>query len=121
MTKTAYLETLSKNVAALRKAKGWNQEELARKAGLSQKVISNLESASEKKIHPTLNTIVSVADAFGVSVFLLLTQLNDSRIEQMKVALAPQAISRLVDIYLSLEPDSRQTVDRIVELESRTH
>ena len=39
----------------------------------------------------------------------------------MKVALAPQAISRLVDIYLSLEPDSRQTVDRIVELESRTH
>ena len=83
MTKTAYLETLSKNVAALRKAKGWNQEELARKAGLSQKVISNLESASEKKIHPTLNTIVSVADAFGVSVFLLLTQLNDSRIEQL--------------------------------------
>lgn len=121
MDKAAYLEAISRNVEALRKARDWSQEDLGRKAGLSQKVISNLENAVERDIHPTLNTIMAVADALDVSLYLLMTSMKDQQIEAVKSANGSRAISRLVDTYMSLSPGGRQTVDRILDLESRAN
>lgn len=52
------------NCARLRKARGWTQEELAERSGLSQQYLSDLERA---KRNPTIVTIHEIAQALGVS------------------------------------------------------
>lgn len=48
-----------------RDAAGWNQEELARRSGVSATSITKLENARIE--HPRLNTVRKLARAFGVS------------------------------------------------------
>lgn len=114
MAKQPSLEIISRNVAALRAANGWSQGELAKKAGVSQKVISNLENAETLRIHPTFYTITAVASALNVSLFALMLPLD---IEHLRGIQDPDLV-RLIDAYLEMPPPSRKTVDRIVELEA---
>lgn len=55
---------VGRNTARARKAKGWTQETLAEKAGLSQQYISGLENGRR---NPTILTIYELATALGVS------------------------------------------------------
>lgn len=118
MNKLAYLDNISRNVEALRKARGFSQAMLARKAGLSQKAISNLENAQNLSISPTIHTVTSVADALGVSVFLLFSSLDAAHLVSSGPP-EPQKITRMIDNYISLPPDGRNMVDRVMELETR--
>lgn len=52
------------NCARIRKGRGWTQEELAERSGLSQQYISDLERG---KRNPTIVTIYELAQALGVS------------------------------------------------------
>ena len=52
------------NCALLRREKGWTQEELAERSGLSQQYLSDLERG---KRNPTIVTIHEIAQALGVS------------------------------------------------------
>ena len=115
MAKQPCMSIISRNVAALRETLKWSQADLARKAGVSQKVISNLENASALGIHPTLHTISAVASALNVSLFALMLPLD---VEQLRSVRDPN-VARLIDTYLDLPPSGRQTVDRIIDLESR--
>lgn len=115
MAKQPSLSIISRDVAALREAQKWSQAELAKKAGVSQKVISNLENAESLGIHPTLHTICAVASALNVSLFALMLPLD---VEQLRSVQDPN-MARLIDTYLELPPSGRQTVDRIIDLESR--
>ena len=58
------------NCARLRKAKGWTQEELAERSGLSQQYLSDLERG---KRNPTIVTIYEIAIALEVSHMELVT------------------------------------------------
>lgn len=101
----------------LREAQKWSQAELAKKAGVSQKVISNLENAEALGIHPTLHTISAVASALRVSLLALLVPLSA---EQLRATQDP-ALGRLIDAYMGLPPDGRKTVERVIDLESRAN
>jgi len=57
---------LSKRLKELRKKNGWSQQKLAEKTGLSFNAITKIEQGLAK--HPTLRTLVKLADAFGVSL-----------------------------------------------------
>jgi len=57
---------LSKRLKELRKEKGWSQQKLAEKAGLSFNAITKIEQGLAK--HPTLKTLVKIADVFRVSL-----------------------------------------------------
>ena len=57
---------LSKKVKELRKHKGWSQQKLAEKAGLSFNAITKIEQGLAKS--PTLNTLIKLSDAFGVTL-----------------------------------------------------
>lgn len=57
---------LSKKLKDLRKEKGWSQQKLAEKAGLSFNAVTKIEQGLAK--HPTLKTLIKIADAFGVSL-----------------------------------------------------
>lgn len=57
---------LSRRLKELRKERNWTQQKLAEKANLSFNAITKIEqSASE---HPTLKTLLKLADAFGIGL-----------------------------------------------------
>jgi transcriptional regulator with XRE-family HTH domain len=57
------------NCARIRKARGYTQEELSERSGLSQQYLSGLERG---KRNPTVVTIYELAQALGVSHLELL-------------------------------------------------
>lgn len=63
--------TLAEIIRTLRKAHGWKQQELARRAGLVQGAITNIETG--RTPNPTVATIQALAQAFGVTTDDLLS------------------------------------------------
>jgi len=57
---------LPKRLKELRKEKGWSQQKLAEKTGLSFNAVTKIEQGLAK--HPTLKTLLKLADAFGISL-----------------------------------------------------
>ncbi len=62
--------TLGDRLRQLRAARGWSQRELARRAGLSQPVVSGIESGIAKA--PQALTLTKLAQALGVRIDELL-------------------------------------------------
>lgn len=61
--------TIGQKILSLRKARGWNQEELAERIGVTRQAVSRWESDSAK---PDADKIVVICDLFGVSADYLL-------------------------------------------------
>ena len=64
--------TLDEKILNLRKARGWSQEELAERIGVTRQAVSRWESGSAK---PDADKIVAICDLFGVSADYLLRDL----------------------------------------------
>lgn len=112
-----FLEILARNVKMLRTHRGWSQGELGRRAGLSQKVVSNLENAAARDISPTMETMVAVADALGTSLLSLMIDMDPQKVSAIKSDKEFEEISFFLNDYISLPTLSRQTVNRVLELE----
>lgn len=117
MENSVFLQTLARNVAMLRTQRGWSQDELGRRAGLSQKAISNLEKAVDRDISPTIGTVVAVADALKTSLLSLLVDMDARQVSSVKSDKEFEEISYFFNSYVSLPKKLRQTVDRVLELE----
>ncbi len=61
--------TLGEKILSLRKARGWNQEELADRIGVSRQAVSRWESDSAK---PDGDKIIAICREFGISADYLL-------------------------------------------------
>lgn len=61
----AYPAPMTTRVRELRKQRGWDQEELAHRAGVSQSSVSRIENGQQ---NATLGAIERVARALGVTV-----------------------------------------------------
>ena len=61
--------TMGEKILALRKARGWSQEELAEQIGVTRQAVSRWESGAAK---PDADKIIAVCDLFGVSADYLL-------------------------------------------------
>ena len=61
--------TMGEKILAMRKARGWSQEELAEQVGVTRQAVSRWESDSAK---PDADKIIAVCDLFGVSADYLL-------------------------------------------------
>ena len=61
--------TMGEKILNMRKARGWNQEELAERIGVTRQAVSRWESDSAK---PDADKIVAICDLFGVSADYLL-------------------------------------------------
>ena len=57
---------LEQRLRQLRKKAGWSQQNLAEKAGLSYNVITKIEQGVAKR--PSIQTMMKLADAFGISL-----------------------------------------------------
>jgi len=58
--------TLAQKLKELRKKQGWSQQKLAEKTGLSFNAVTKIEQGLAK--HPTLKTLIKIADVFEVSI-----------------------------------------------------
>ena len=56
---------LKLGLARLRKTRGWTQVDLAQRSGLHRRTIWRLEQPSADTIHPSRQTIMALARAFG--------------------------------------------------------
>lgn len=83
-------------ISAERKKLGLSQEELAEKIGVSQKSISKYERGTRR---PTYETLVSMANLFGVTVDYLLGS-NES--DTTKITLS-QDESKLLELFRSFQ------------------
>ena len=61
--------TMGEKILAMRKARGWSQEELADRIGVTRQAVSRWESGAAK---PDADKIIAVCDLFGVSADYLL-------------------------------------------------
>jgi transcriptional regulator with XRE-family HTH domain len=68
--KKSLRQVLAAKVRSERQSRGWSQEELAGRAGLSQVYISNVESA---KRAVSIDCVQQLADALGVAPASLLS------------------------------------------------
>jgi transcriptional regulator with XRE-family HTH domain len=87
----ALAKLLAKNVKALRQAKGWTQADLAEEVGVSPHYVAVLETARRL---PTLRTLLTFAQALGISVDRLLAPKDEDwaeRVSQLVSGLPDQA------------------------------
>lgn len=61
--------TIGEKILNMRKARGWSQEELAERVGVSRQAVSRWEADSAK---PDADRIIAICDLFGVSADYLL-------------------------------------------------
>lgn len=68
-------EIAAANLRRLRKARGWTQQDLAKRWGVSQTVVSDTEGRGRKRVPRviTINDAVVLAGVFEVSVIDLIT------------------------------------------------
>jgi transcriptional regulator with XRE-family HTH domain len=63
------MDRLAKRLKALRGERGWSQAIAAKRAGVTERYFSRLET---KRHDPSLSTLAKIARAFGLSVSQLL-------------------------------------------------
>lgn len=68
---------LSKRLKELRKERNWTQQKLAEKASLSFNAVTKIEQGAAE--HPTLKTLLKLANAFCVSLDDLVGRQNNIR------------------------------------------
>lgn len=61
--------TIGEKILNMRKARGWSQEDLAERVGVSRQAVSRWEADSAK---PDADRIIAICDLFGVSADYLL-------------------------------------------------
>ena len=75
--------TIGEKILNMRKARGWSQEDLAERVGVSRQAVSRWEADSAK---PDADRIIAICDLFGVSADYLL---RDMEVEDRTVTNSP--------------------------------
>lgn len=95
----------SNRLKSLRKARGWTQEEAAKRLGLIRSTYSNYESG---KREPDFDTAKEIADFYGVSVDYLLGGVK----EPVK---NDQAKSAVMEIYDQLPQEKKKLIQDMIK------
>jgi transcriptional regulator with XRE-family HTH domain len=102
--------SVAKNLRALMDSSGWNQSELARRSGVSQRHISDILSNRSNCTVPLANAL---ATPFGLNGWhLLLPDLPTDLV-------ASPAIARLVSAYINADADGREFMDAAAAREAK--
>ena len=91
--------TFSEKISALRKQKGWSQEELAEKLMVTRQAVSKWESAQSM---PDLDKLVQLSEALGVSTDYLLKD------EQSQSAPVPATAEQTVKLRHVTQEEARR-------------
>jgi transcriptional regulator with XRE-family HTH domain len=110
------IEVLLANLNGLTKAQGLNQPALAKRAGVNGKTVNNLFKSMERGMSPTLDTLIAVAKALGVSVADLLAGAGPPiSVPLEQPHLLARQLGRLTEDFLLSSADGRQDILRLAE------
>ena len=98
-------ETIGRNLQRLRAQRGWTQEQLAEKAGISTSFCANIERGIKGVSLPVL---YNLANTLGVSVdYLLYPEQSDARIRNIQVLLKDKPESFIISLFRRFSALSR--------------
>ena len=97
------MASIGDNMKRLRKERGFTQEKLAELTGLNEKSISFYENGTR---NVPSDCLVSIADAFGVSVDVLLGRVEMTQMDELMSRIHAAILDVLKDYNLS--PKSRK-------------
>lgn len=104
---------IARNVALLRNHRGWSQAELARKAGVSQRTISNMENP-DTETTPTTDRVEKVAEVFGLQLYQLAMPLP------LDLLIDIGNLTNLVESYAHSRPEVRPTIEQVAKIAATT-
>jgi transcriptional regulator with XRE-family HTH domain len=108
--RTATKTVLARNLRYLMGDRGWDQVDLAKKSGVSQKTVSNI--LGEIKV-PTLDTVDKLASAFGLNLWHLILP---TLVEDLK---SPTSIRELYAAFSTSNDQGRQFILSVAEREAK--
>lgn len=100
---------IARNIKALREHHRLSQEALGRKAGVSQRTVSNIENP-ESETTPTTDRVEAVAAAFGLQLFHVAAPLP------LELLLDIGGLNRMIDTFSHIDPAGRETMERVAQL-----
>jgi transcriptional regulator with XRE-family HTH domain len=108
-TKLTTTEAVAKNLRRLMEMRGLTQPQLAKKAGVAQRTISNILSASNE---PGIEKINKIARVFGLQGWQLqMPNLPDDMLTDGRV-------TRVIDALTRATPEGREMIERLAEREA---
>lgn len=103
--------TLARNLRLLMDLRGWTQMDVAKRAGVSQKAVSNMLNPATSP-RPILDQVEKVAAAFDLNLWHLIMPGLPADL------LSSPSISRLVSHYSKASSRGREYIDRVAEHEA---
>ncbi|WP_203289129.1 helix-turn-helix domain-containing protein [Metabacillus indicus] len=112
------LETLKKNMKFYRQEYGWSQEDLAARMNVSRSVVSRLETGEQA---PELNYLISLSNAFEVSIDQLLGREDIENTILHEVYERYETKHQLSEIveYLVKTPQMLEQLERLMLMKSK--
>lgn len=101
--------TLARNLSLLMSQEGWNQVDLAKHSGVSQRQISNI---LRRETGCSVEHAEALARAFGLQGWHLI-------MPTLRQDLQAGMVAKLIDHYAAASDAGRSAIDRVAELESR--
>jgi len=104
--------SIARNVKKLREHQGWSQAALAKKAGVSQSTVSNMEvpERATPRYSPTMDNVDAVAGVFGLPASVLAMDLP------LDVLLDCGKIEGIIHDYAESPNEGRKAIEVVAEL-----
>lgn len=101
------MSKLSDNLHMLREERGWTQDDVAQRLGVSKMAVSNYESG---KRYPKSETLEALADLFNVDMDFLIGR------SPVSARLLTSEELRIVDAYRAASEDTRDAVAAVLHV-----
>ncbi|MCW8345903.1 HTH-type transcriptional regulator PuuR [Vibrio sp. ZSDZ65] len=108
-------QQIGKNIAHLRKERGWSQRELAERAGITHSAISSIENG---KVSPSVSSLQKIVNEFSLSLseFFTLEQQSDKKVKVLvKSDELIEIGSKLVSMKLVSNGSNKQEIGFLIE------
>ncbi len=100
---------IAKNIKLLREHAGLSQSALGKKAGVSQRTVSNIENP-ESETTPTTDRVDAVAAVFGLQLFHVAMPIP------LEILIDIGGLNRMIDSYAHIDATERETIERVARL-----
>jgi|GEM_PF-858299 len=101
---------LARNMKALRKAHGWSQSDLAERTGAHLTHVNRVETG---KYNPSVDFVVKVAAAFGVSVDALLNAQEEDGLQEVRIE--DKDLAERLRLLESLDKEERDALIKVMD------
>ena len=101
--------SLAENIKKIRKQKGWSQKDLGAMIGSHLSHVNRIETGKQ---NPSLEVLIKLADALGVSIDGLVRG-SDEDFKEIRIE--DKNMSERIKLLNTLEPEDRKVVIRVID------